>query len=125
MIQIALHIPPAAKFSHFTAQVNFNSISTLSAFAIAPTEPARAHNHKTEHSNRFGTASVKSGITPVESGMISVKSGMASVKCGMASVKSGMTSVKRGMTSGECGMASGKRGMASVEHGITINLSDF
>ena len=118
MIQIALHIPPAAKFSHFTAQVNFNSISTLSAFAIAPTEPARAHNHKTEHSNRFGTASVKSGITPVESGMISVKSGMASVK-------SGMTSVKRGMTSGECGMASGKRGMASVKHGITINLSDF
>ena len=111
MIQIALHIPPAAKFSHFTAQVNINSISTLSAFAIAPIEPAQAHNHNAEHSNSCG-------ITSGERGMPSVESGMASVK-------SGMTSVKRGMTSGECGMASGKRGMASVKHGITINLSDF
>lgn len=118
MIQIALHIPPAAKFSHFTAQVNFNSISTLSAFAIAPTEPVQAHNHNAEHSNSCG-------ITSGERGMPSVESGMTSIKCGMASVKSGMTSVKRGMTSGECGMVSGKRGMASVEHGITINLSDF
>ena len=111
MIQIALHIPPAAKFSHFTAQVNINSISTLSAFAIAPTEPVQAHNHNAEHSNN-------SGIT-------SVKRGMPSVKCGMASVKCGMTSDKCGIPSGECGMASGKRGMASVKHGITINLSDF
>lgn len=118
MIQIALHIPPAAKFSHFTAQVNINSISTLSAFAIAPIEPAQAHNHNAEHSNSCG-------ITSGERGMPSVESGMTSVKCGMASVKSGMTSVKRGIASGERGMTSDKRGMASVKHGITINLSDF
>jgi hypothetical protein len=118
MISIALHIPPAAEFSHFTAQVNFNSISTPSAFAIAPTEPSQACNHKTEHSNSCG-------ITSVERGMQSIKSGIQSDKCGMTSVKTGIAAVKSGMMSVESGMTSAKRGMASVKHGITINLSDF
>lgn len=118
MISIAPDIPPAAEFRQFTAQVNFNSISSLSAFVNAPTEPVQAHNHNAEHSNSCG-------ITSGERGMPSVESGMASVKSGMTSVKRGMTSVKRGMASGECGMTSGECGMASVNPGIIINLSDF
>jgi hypothetical protein len=111
MISIALHIPPAAEFSQFTTHVNFNAISTISAFAIAPTELAQAHSHKTEHSNNSGITSVKCGMPSVKSGMLSVESGMTSDKCGI-------TSVEHGMTSGESGMT-------SVKHGITINLSDF
>jgi hypothetical protein len=118
MISIALHIPPSAEFSQFTTHVNLNAISTISAFAIAPTEPAQAHSHKIVLANSCGMTSDKSRMEPVKRGIMSVKSGMTSIV-------SGMTSVKRGISSGESGMTSAKYGMASAKHGITINLSDF
>jgi hypothetical protein len=106
MISIALHIPPAAEFSQFTTHVNFNAISTISAFAIAPTEPAQAHSHKTEHSNDYRIPSIIYRMPSDKYRMASVIHRMLSVERRMTSVVHRMAYDKRRITSFFCRMPS-------------------
>lgn len=114
MISIALHIPPAAVFSHFSTQVNFKPISTLSAFAIAPTEQAQEHNYNAEHSNRCTMTSDNRTMATVKRTITSAEHTMVSGKFTITSVKYTMTSVKRTITSVERAMAFIKFTMTSI-----------
>lgn len=118
MIQIALHIPPAAEFSHFSTQVNSKPISALSAITIAHTEPAQEHNYNAEHSNNCT-------MTSDNRAMATVKRTMASDKFTITSVKDTLTSIRRTITSVERAMASVKLTTTFIINTISKYLFTF